>query len=453
MKFPFPLKSDLMKTSAPDKINLNPDGIRLFTTDHPDIPVPNKERIQFLDILRGIAILFILLANIPILSGEFFLPDMQKAAFKTAALDQVLDILAFILINGKFYSIFSILFGIGFVVQYQRMNNDDKVFVPFFRRRMLGLLVIGSIHLFLIWVGDILTLYALMGFMLIWFRHFSNRRLLIWAAVLLLMPVVQWLAMFLTDNYYPEYFFRLHDKLVAPAPGIAGDSLFPAFSIADHMALSNVNQLLAGNLLLPLRRLGMFLMEGRMFKVLALFLLGIWIGRQILEHNLLSNTALLEKYLIWGFAIGIPMNLLRTWVEYGHGSGDIITLSKYILNVLALTPMAIAYCSAAALIVRRRPLWLAWFAPIGRTALSNYIFQSLICIFIFYGVGLGFTGTIGFSGILLVALALFGWQIVFSTLWLKHFRFGPVEWIWRQLTYGKLIKLRKPVPGKILPVH
>jgi uncharacterized protein len=421
------------------------DSINLFTTDHPDIPVPNKQRIQYLDILRGIAILFILVANIRYLSGEYFIPELQKGAMRTASLDHVMEILAFIFVDGKFYSVFSILFGIGFAVQYQRMMNDDKAFVPFFRRRMLGLLIIGSVHLFLIWLGDILTLYALVGFTLVWFRHLSNKRLLIWTGVLLLMPVVHWLAMYLTDNFYPRYFFRLHNELFAAGgPEMTGGNNNSGFSPAEYMAISNVKQLLETNLLMPLRRLGGLLMEGRIFKVLALFFFGIWAGRQILERNILSNTALLKKVFLWGMAIGLPLNLLRTWVEFGHLSGNLWPLAEFILNALALTPMAMAYCAAAAIVVTRYPRWLAWFAPVGRTALSNYLFQSLICVFIFYGVGLGYGGTLGYSGVVLIALVLFGWQIIFSTFWLRYFRFGPVEWLWRQLTYGKPIKILKP---------
>ena len=422
------------------------DNIHLFTTDHPDIPVPNKERIQFLDILRGVAILFILVANIRILSGEYFIPEWQKAAMNTASLDYIIEILAFIFVDGKFYSVFSILFGIGFAVQYQRMMKYDKVFVPFFRKRMLGLLIIGSVHLFLIWLGDILTLYALLGFTLVWFRHFSDKRLLIWAGILLLMPVVHWLAMHLTDTFYPRYFFRLHNELVSPAmTGMTGAQNNTGYSPTNYMAISSVKQLLEVNLFMPLRRLGGLLMEGRIFKVLALFLLGIWAGRQILERNILSKTAQLKKVLLIGLLWGVPMNLLRTWVDFSDLDGALWLLAEYALNALALTPMAIAYCAAVAIVVTHRPRWLAWFAPVGRTALSNYLFQSLICIFIFYGVGLGYAGTLGYSGILLIALALFAWQIVFSRIWLRYFRFGPVEWIWRQLTYGKLIKLRKPV--------
>ncbi|MBU1369038.1 MAG: DUF418 domain-containing protein [Bacteroidetes bacterium] len=439
-----------MKTSVLADKKPAPANIRLFTTDHPDIPVPNKERILFLDILRGIAIFFILSANIQYLSGEYFIPEAQKALLKTASLDYVIEILAFIFVDGKFYSVFSILFGIGFAVQYQRMNKDDKVFVPLFRRRMLGLLIIGSTHLFLIWLGDILTLYALVGFTLIWFRKFSDKRLLIWTGILLLMPVVHWLAMYLTDNFYPGYFFRLHDKLASMAStGIADGQKITRFSIPDYMAITSIQELLEVNLLMPLRRLGGILWEGRLFKVLALFLLGIWAGRQILERNMLSNTALLKKTFLWGIVIGLPMNLLRTWVEFGHFSAKLWPLAEFALNALALTPMAVAYCAAVAIVVTHRPHWLGWLAPVGRTALSNYLFQSLICIFIFYGIGLGFGGTMGYSAVVLVALVLFGWQVIFSTIWLNYFRFGPVEWLWRQLTYGKRVKLWKPIPTKL----
>ena len=186
-----------------EESNLHSEKIQLFETNRPDTPVPQKERILYLDILRGIAILFIFLANIKILSGVYFMSDAERLSMNTATLDYVLRVLDFLFVDGKFYSVFSILFGIGFAVQYQRMKKDDRVFVPFFMKRMTGLLLIGGIHLFLLWLGDILTLYALLGFLLISFRHFSNKKLLIWAVILLFMPVLHWLIMYLTNTFYP----------------------------------------------------------------------------------------------------------------------------------------------------------------------------------------------------------------------------------------------------------
>lgn len=159
-----------------EESKIHSEKIQLFESNRPDTPVPNKERILYLDILRGIAILFIFLANIKVFSGAYFMSDAEKLSMNTAALDQVLRVLDFLFVDGKFYSVFSILFGIGFAVQYQRMKKDDSVFVPFFMKRMTGLLLIGAIHLFLLWLGDILTLYALLGFILISFRHFTNKK-------------------------------------------------------------------------------------------------------------------------------------------------------------------------------------------------------------------------------------------------------------------------------------
>lgn len=423
------------------------DNIRLFTTDRPDTPVPVVQRIQYLDILRGIAILFIFIANIRFLSGEYFIAEEVKVNLSTAFADHIIQIIAFFLVDGKFYSVFSILFGIGFALQYQRMANNDKVFVPFFRKRMLGLLIIGCVHLFLIWLGDILTLYALTGFLLILFRNYSDRRLLVWSAILLLMPVVHWLIMVLTNSFYPELLIRRFHVLASQA--ISGDAVQQSgteFGFLAYFSISSLQTLVNVNLVMPLLRLAMILLEGRMFKVLALFLLGIYAGRQILDHNLLSNTALLKKIILWGLVIGVPMNLLRTWLEFSNlEEGIFRQFADYMLNAFALAPMAVAYCAIVTLVVTHRHASLNWFAVVGRTALSNYLLQSIISIFIFYGVGLGIGPVIGYSAAVLIAILIFGWQIVFSSIWLWYFRFGPVEWIWRQLTYGKLIKLRKPL--------
>jgi uncharacterized protein len=111
------------------------------------------------------------------------------------------------------------------------------------------------------------------------------------------------------------------------------------------------------------------------------------------------------------------------------------------------------------MIVLSRKRLFIWFAPVGRTALSNYIFQSFIAITIFYGIGFGYTGKYSFSTVLAIAIVIFLWQIAFSTVWLMYFRFGPIEWIWRQMTYGKRIPLlidnsrpAMPVATKPVPV-
>lgn len=408
-------------------------------------PLKAVDRILYLDILRGIAILFIFLANIQYLSGTYFYSEKLANSFATSSVDHWLGVLFYVLIDGKFYSIFSILFGIGFVVQFNNLKKTQKPFVPFFTRRMLGLLLIGGIHLTFFWPGDILTLYALLGLVLILFRNFEDKRLLRIAFVLLLLPIVHWCAMYFTGNFYPYALFAFVSEHAATLGLVTPETMGtdrPRFDPAANIASTNFALWFQMQTRLPVTRLAMILMEGRIFKVLALFLIGIWAGRQILDKNILENTTLLKKIAIWGFAIGLPFSILRAVVEYGDLSGDILGFLFHFFYALAVVPMAAGIAAGIALIVINRPKALEWIAPVGRTALSNYLFQTVIAILIFYGFGLGLTRQFGFSVVVAIALAVFSWQVLFSTVWLRYFRFGPMEWIWRQMTYGKWIDIR-----------
>jgi uncharacterized protein len=194
---------------------------------------------------------------------------------------------------------------------------------------------------------------------------------------------------------------------------------------------------------MPLNRYGFILLEGRMFKVLALFLIGIWAGRHILQHNLLVNKVLLKKILLWGLVIGLPMNILRAFIEFRIFKGEIWGVLNYVTYAAGVVPLACAYGALVALVMQRNQKILSWFAPVGKTALTNYVFQSIISIFIFYKIGLGFVNTMGLLQITMLAIFIFIGQLIVSTIWLTYFRYGPLEWIWRVLTYGKWIDIRK----------
>lgn len=409
-------------------------------------PLKATDSILYLDILRGIAILFIFLANITYLSGTKFYSEEIEASFATAKLDHALEIFFFTLIDGKFYSIFSILFGIGFVVQYNNVKKGKRSFVPFFTRRMFGLLLIGGFHLVFLWPGDILTLYALLGLVLILFRNFGNRRLLKWAAVLLLLPMVHWCAMYFTGEFYPFALFGYVNEHAATLGLITPESMGtdnPRFSPAANITGSDFSTWFQIQVKLPFLRLGGILMEGRIFKVLALFLIGIWAGRKILNKNILENKSFLKRVMFWGIAVGLPISILRAVVEFGDHEGIIWNFLYHLFYALSVVPMACGYAAGIALLVMSKPHRLEWLAPVGRTALSNYLFQTVIAISIFYGIGMGYAGHFGFSIVVCMALLIFAWQVLFSTIWLRYFRFGPMEWIWRQMTYEKWIDIRR----------
>jgi uncharacterized protein len=265
-----------------------------------------------------------------------------------------------------------------------------------------------------------------------------------------MMPVVNWIFMHFTGWYYPNYFFdafnAYNESRGMPLSDWDGSG-FLSPDPADYLALTDFSHYMEITIGNPLIRLALILWEGRLFKVLGLFLLGIWAGRQILHHNLLDKQKLLRKIAFWGLAIGLPFNILRAVIAFGDFSGPTYEFLSTLFYSLGVVPLACAYASLVAIIVVGKHHALSWFAPVGRTALSNYLFQSVICIALFYGIGMGYTSKLSFTEVVLIALTVFAWQVAFSTIWLRHFRFGPVEWIWRQMTYGEWINLRNPLLG------
>lgn len=405
-------------------------------------PLSNSDRILFLDVLRGLAIFFIFLANTPTFLGSAFYTDALKESFTTYTIDHWLDLFVLVFIGGKFYSIFALLFGIGLVVQQRSAERNGINFKPFFRRRLTGLLLIGLVHLFLLWLGDILALYAVLGFFLLWMMDFSDRKLLIWASILLFLPLVHIAILGFTGFFYPIWFFETFDIYAASLGIPMSDWMGNGILSADPLTLIAISDpwtLIKINLVSPLIRIGDLLYDGRVFKVLAMFLIGVWAGRHIFEKDLLNNVPFLQKVAIWGFAIGVPANIMRAVIQQGDFGETIGTLLSFLMYAIGVAPLACAYAASIALWVKSKPRHLSWFAPVGKTALSNYLFQTVISIIIYYGVGFGLSGTFGSSVGAAIAVVIFLFQIWMSKLWLSKYSYGPIEWVWRKMTYGESI--------------
>ena len=411
-------------------------------------PVNHSNRIIYLDILRGLSILFIFIANSYSFAGWYAMPEELFTQFSGSHINTVIKKLTVVLVDGKWYSIFSILFGIGFIMQYENAKKLGKSFPLFFSKRMLGLLFFGLIHLFFFWLGDILTLYALLGLVLIFFRDLSNKKLLIIAGILLFLPVVHLLLMIGFDNFYPLRFFE-------PLARYLNNHNFPiAMNIKEvdwlafdqnFLKVNNWKQFFTTNLGLPILRYLEILMEGRIFKVLACFLIGIWAGRKILHEGLLENKSLLRKIVLYGFLIGLPMNIVLAIAK--TQTGDTWTIINFISYACGVVPLACAYAAGVALLWQKKHKILLLLAPVGQMAMSNYIFQTFISVIIFYGVGFGFAFEMTLWAVIIVVLSIFSIQVILSTQWLKHFRFGPLEWIWRMMTYQKYIPNKKSETG------
>jgi len=393
-------------------------------------PVRKEERIQILDILRGFAVFGILVVNIGGFAAPAFWPG-YTAPENLPWYDALAGKLVQFLAEAKFYTIFSFLFGLGFSVQLGRAAAKGRDIRSFYPRRLLILFGTGILHAVLLWTGDILRLYALLGFALLAFRKRSNRALLAWAGI----------------------FFGLSFLLQAFFNGEAGAGGIPGLDLVGMARSAYTSQSYLGYLIFQaVASLGIFvyllLTQGP--SVMALFLLGLLAGRLRYFEQLPEQRSLAKAILLAGLALGLAGNSLMVF----SSDGWLISLGL----TLGAPALAAAYISGLALL-SLRPAGVRLLAPlaqVGRMALTNYILQSLVCSFLFYGFGLGLYEKVGAGLLLLISFLIYLLQIPFSLWWLKHFQFGPLEWVWRSLTYKKRQPLRRQpvvnVEKKSMPI-
>jgi uncharacterized protein len=400
-------------------------------------PIAIQERIDAVDVLRGIAVCGILVGNMQWNSGYGFMPPAMAEAWPIY--DKVTQYLVHLFVEGKFYSIFSLLFGFGFALQIDRAQQRGDVNASVFKRRLFWLLVIGVIHAS-IWAGDILSVYAVIGFVLLLFRRKPNESLLKWAIWLMIVPLIYFaiiLVLFLV--FAPPDTASMVEKAQA-------DMFQSAMNVVPNGGFFQIIR--EYNVGMVIGRWAGLLLQMRFPKVLAMFLLGFYAYRKGYFQRPLDHRPFIRRVMIYGLGLGLICNPLFAW--FAHSEADfppsvsgMIGIIMYGVGVPALA------LGVAALIVT---LWQidAWrkvlgiFAPVGRMALTNYLMQTAISLFIFYGWGLGYYGSVGALSATLLALMIFTAQIVLSTIWLKYFAYGPMEWIWRQLTYKRRLNILRP---------
>jgi uncharacterized protein len=414
-------------------------GVRTAT---PLEPISSRERIQLIDVLRGFALFGVLLANMAWLSGEeVVLTEARAASLPTAAIDHFAKYLINFFVDDKANTIFAFLFGLGFAVQLIRAEERGISILPIYTRRLFWLLVFGLVHMLLLWYGDILHLYALMGFVLILFRRSSGKTLLIAGVLLAILPFsiyfsLPWL--FAQLGGAPPEAAELAAELAAATQ--AKEARLAVFSggtyfavIREHLRFNFSDYIKSGFML------------GLAFYALGRFLLGYYVGRRRLLHDAHLHLPLFRRLLVWGLVVGIIGNAVFVWVSVvmDNKTGNEASLwavgAAWIIDI-GIPAMSLFYLSAIVLLFQR-PRWqsrLLWLAPVGRMALTNYLMQTVFHLFIFYGygIGLGLIGRIGTSLCIPLSLAIFTLQILYSRWWLARFRFGPAEWLWRTLTYG-----------------
>lgn len=385
----------------------------------------SAERIEILDALRGFALFGILLANILVWSGWVLMTDAQRLAL--AGNDAVAWQYRFhhLLVDGKFYTIFSLLFGAGFALQISRLAARGADGLRIYRRRVLVLLAIGLVHSWLIWDGDILTLYALLGLLLPVFHRWSERNLLLLAGLLIFVVPPLGIRLFSLLGWEPHA--ALYSLSFAMAEAMGADAS-PDKAIA-WVARTDFMGWFSWTFSGTPFSWGLRLESWRIPKVLGIMLIGMAIGRRLAGGGLLDNPRLLRRVLLLGLAVGLPASAVYAAFR-GQDQADWPSL-------IGTVPLALAYASGFVLLWRSAHPVLRHLAPVGRMALTNYLTQSILGTLLFYGIGLGLVGRLEPLPIYGVAVLIFTAQLLFSRWWLNRHEQGPAEAFWRMCTYGK----------------
>jgi uncharacterized protein len=379
-------------------------------------PIGAEERIDAIDVLRGIALLGVLAINVV---TEFRVSIFEQFLARkppASPLDDAIETILTQAVELKALALFSLLFGAGLAIQFERLANSERR-TMLLVRRLIVLLAFGIIHLCLIWNGDILTEYALAGLIVLPFL-FGPRWLLAVAALASL-------------GLYLE-------MQVFPPPG-----LWPG-TAAIRQDVTEAHRIYATGgfldvLAFRLREIPLFVpLHVFIFpRTIGLFLLGAFAWRT----GILRNPPRHLLFLIAAACIGVGAALILCHAGGFIARGRIGALAEPLGTTLLAMGYGAAIIAIANLESGKR--LLGWAAPLGRMAFTNYLMQSLIFGWIFYGYGLGLFGRLGVTAALAIGVAVYVGQVFFSAWWLRRYRYGPVEWLWRTLMYGAAQPMRR----------
>ena len=422
-------------------------------------PVVAAERIASIDVLRGVAVLGILVINIDFFalpSAIIFNPTVAGGFTGVNLLTWKVNSILFF---EKMMAIFSMLFGAGLILMYNRAESAGRSFGGIYYRRILWLLLFGLAHGYLLWYGDILHAYAVCGLFLYLLRRRSAKLLIIFGLLLLIIGV--------SVQVGSGTFFNMlrHEATAAETALAAGETLTPrqqgmseawkeisaAFDPSPEEIAEEIEGYRRGYSEILAHRAP----ESLMMQTQALPFMIFWraiglmlLGMGLMKLGVFSGKRSIRSYvicIIGGYGIGLPL------CGYGAGSliehnfdfvyrfkiGSHFNYIGSILVALAHVGVVIVVCKAGFLTWLTRRL-----AAVGRMAFTNYLMHTLICTTIFYGYGLGLFGRVERFGLMGFVLGIWILQLFVSPIWLKHFRFGPAEWLWRSLTYWRRQPMR-----------
>ncbi len=396
-------------------------------------PVEPAERIPVLDVLRGFALLGIAIIN---MSG-FKTPDHAVAVerlypgFWNHAASWLIDVFG----DGKFNAIFSFLFGVGLTIQLERAEARQAPFVRLYLRRLAVLLALGLVHCFLIWNGDVLHIYAVLGLALLVCRRLPDRFVFALIVVLLMTPMA-WSGYRFYHQTPPHLSRVQREEKARQELRIYGQGSY--VEMTQNRAEGFREAYTQGWGYLFMCQMGVTL------------LLGFYAGRRRFFRDLPAHLPLIRRVFWWGLASGLSCALFFATAHALRNPDQdrptLLGLAGSIAYQLNRPLLSLVYI-AGIVLLSERMTWRSRFGPlaaVGRMPLTNYLMQSVIATTIFYHYGFGLFGQVGPAVGLLISLGIYAVQVLYSGWWMARFRFGPLEWLWRAVTYGYFPPLTLP---------
>ncbi len=437
--------------------------------------MPARERIVLLDVLRGFAILGMALVNVPFFGVPIArLIDWQWAQVSFS--DGLVRCVVAFLADEKFLPIFAMLFGMGLALQNQRVQEAGNNFTKLFVRRLLILFGLGIAHGILIWYGDILALYAFLGFIVFWLRNRSSRTLLVCALVVFMVPMFIQVFLGLGDsggrgNSFEEkkkaILAELRKQAGGSETGVSGQGLAPAkgrktaseqktanaqalIRLIDFMAddqriysTGTMRQMILHRSIFYLFFAPLVAFTYMVWKVLGSMLLGLYLYRRGFFCGTDTPPGRYRRLMVFGLVPGVVLQTAGLIIQALNTHHAWAYNLQFGCDYLGKLGMSLGYMGMVALLYQHSR-WQSRFEPLaatGRMSLTNYIGTSVLAGLIFYGYGFGLMGRVSFPLVELIALLIVTFLVGFSVVWMKYFLYGPLEWLWRCLTYLRVLPI------------
>lgn len=383
------------------------------------------QRIEYVDALRGFALFGILMVNSSAFASTYYGTGMSDPAFQSP-LDQLVRWLITVIFESKFYVLFSFLFGYSFTLQLSSAERSGADLTPRFLRRLCGLFIIGCLHAVFLFQGDILTTYAILGLLLLLKREMKPGSAVRSGALLIMVAALFYAFLGVLSRFgMPEApdIAAIHDIATRTTAGYRG-----SFTEVVTQRTSELPSVLF---------VVWFIQAPAAF---AMFLFGLAAGKIRLIENIPQYTPLLRGFIVIGFTVGAAGSLLQSH----RPSTELFELA---VNAITSPLLSAAYGASLLLLVQspygqKIRARLGWA---GRMALSNYLCQSLACSLVFTGYGLGLTGRLSPLAVVALVFAIFAAQLSMSRWWLQRYRYGPLEWLLRAITYASWPTMRAEV--------